>query len=136
MPLPFVCGFKYYGNASNPLLSDVKETYDKGSAQLKGRFLSRLKILAQLRRTEWHEGYCKKLEGECDGLYELRFQSDKVQQRPLGFFLSDSIFVILLWATEKNNRFVPKAACEIALRRKTEVLADGRCAHALWLALE
>jgi hypothetical protein len=81
-------------------------------------------------------GYCKKLEGECDGLYELRFKADKVQQRPLGLFLSDSIFVILLWATEKNDRFVPKAACEIALRRKVEVLANEKCAHALWLALE
>jgi hypothetical protein len=131
-----VCQFRYYGDASSPPKSDVKETYDNGSAQLKARFLSRLKILAQLPRAEWHEGYCKKLEGECDGLFEIRFQADKVQQRPLGFFLGDGSFVILFWATEKNDRFDPRAACEIALRRKRGVLADGKRAHALWLALE
>jgi hypothetical protein len=121
---------------SDPPVSDVKATYDGGSAQLKGRFFSRLRILAQLPRSEWHEGYCKKLEGEGAGLYELRFQADKAQQRPLGFFLSGSVFVLLLWATEKNDRFVPKRACEIALRRKEEVLADGKRSHALWLTLE
>jgi Gp49-like protein DUF891 len=134
--LPALCRFRYYGDTSDPPISDVKTTYEEGSKQLKARFLSRLKILAQLPRPEWHEGYCKSLEGECDGLYEIRFQADKVQQRPLGFFLSDGTFLILFWATEKNGRFVPKAACEIAQRRKKEVQADGRRSHALWLALE
>jgi hypothetical protein len=103
--LPIVSRFRYYGDTPN---SDVKSIYDDGSPQLKGRFLSRVKILAQLTRTGWHEGYCKKLEGKCDGLSELRFKADGVQQRPLGFFQASGDFLILFWATEKNGRFVPK----------------------------
>lgn len=128
--------FRYYGVTPEAGDSDVRSTYEDGSKQLKARFLSRLKILSQLPRADWHEGYSKKLEGQCEGLYELRFQSDGVQQRPLGYFPSEGLFAILFWATEKGNKFVPPTACAIALRRKQEVQADGKRTHALWIALE
>jgi hypothetical protein len=134
--LPILNRFSYYAEAGTPDRGDVRRAYEDGSDEFKGRFLSRLRILAQLPRREWHEGYFKKLAGECEGLWEIRFKADRVQQRPLGFHISDTEFVILFWATEKGNKFVPASACATALTRKAEVLADRRRAHALWLALE
>jgi len=114
----------------------MRETYDGGSTQLRARFLSRVTSLAQLSRDEWHDGYFKNLSGPGDGLSELRFKADRVQQRPLGFHLSNAEFVILFWATEKGGKFVPLSACEKAQKRKLEILAGTSKAHALWLALE
>jgi hypothetical protein len=135
--LPLISSFSYYGESSaGGVKSDVRRTYETGSSRLKARTLSRLKILAALPRTEWHEGYFKKLSGTCEGLWEIRFEADNVQQRPLGFHVSETEFVILFWAQERGDKFVPKKACEIALKRKVEVLKNGNLKHALWLALE
>jgi hypothetical protein len=135
--LPQISSFSYYGEKTDEgIKSDVRETYETGTPRLKARTLSRLKILAGLPRTQWHEGYFKKLSGPCEGLWEIRFEADNIQQRPLGFHISESEFLILFWAREKGDKFVPKKACEIALKRKTEVLANGDLRHALWLALE
>jgi hypothetical protein len=132
--LPLICRFSYYVDQSGT--GDVKETYDSGSKQLRARFLGRLKTLAGLSREDWHDGYFKNLSGPCDGLSELRFKSDRVQQRPLGFHISNTEFVILFWATEKGDKFSPLSACEKALKRKHEILSGTSKAHAIWLALE
>lgn len=135
--MPLVSSFSYYGESdAGEVKSDVKNTYEAGTPRLKARTLSRLKILAGLPRSQWHEGYFKKLSGACEGLWEIRFEADNVQQRPLGFHISDSEFVILYWAREKGDKFVPRKACEIALRRKAQILNNGNLKHALWLALE
>jgi Phage derived protein Gp49-like (DUF891) len=132
-----ISSFSYYGEKhADEVKSDIRDTYENGSARLKARTLSRLKILAGLSRTQWHEGYFKKLSGACEGLWEIRFDADNVQQRPLGFHVNETEFVILFWAREKGDQFVPKKACEIALKRKAEVLKNGNLKHALWLALE
>jgi hypothetical protein len=135
--LPLISSFSYYGEKSaEEVKSDIRDTYQNGSPRLKARTLSRLKILAGLPRAQWHEGYFKKLSGACEGLWEIRFEADNVQQRPLGFHVTEIEFVILFWAREKGDKFVPKQACEIALKRKAEVLKNGNLKHALWLALE
>lgn len=135
--MPLVSSFSYYGEkTAEAIKSDVRDTYEKGTPRLKARTLSRLKILAGLPKPQWHEGYFKKLSGPYDGLWEIRFEVDNVQQRPLGFHITDSEFVILFWAREKGDKFVPKTACEIALKRKAEVVQNGNLKHALWLALE
>jgi hypothetical protein len=137
--LPLHNTFSYYGaeaEGDDPPKSDVRDVYDSGSKQLRARTLSKFKILAQLPRKEWHEGYFKKLLGGCEGLWEVRFVADHVEQRPLGFHINETEFVILLWAKEKSSKFIPKNACEIALRRKEEVLANARLKHAFWLELE
>ena len=135
--MPQASSFSYYGEeGSGKITSDIRETYEQGTARLKARTLSRLKILAGLPRSQWHEGYFKKLSGTCEGLWEIRFEADNVQQRPLGFHVTESEFVILYWAREKGDKFVPKKACEIALSRKAKVLKSGKLKHALWLALE
>ena len=132
MPLLWV--FRHYVDENG--LSDVRATYESGSKELRARFLSRLRTLAQLPPNEWHETYCKALVGPCTGLSEIRFKADKVQQRPLGFRSGQHEFTILFWAKEKNSRFVPLSACERALRRKAEVLGNKDRADDLWIALE
>lgn len=126
--------FRYYGPPNGG--GDVKDSYDNGSAQLKARFLSRLKILASLPANEWVEPYFKSLAGECDGLSEIRFKADKVQQRPLGFRTGPNEFTILFWATEKGSKFVPKSACKTALARKAELDKGKGTTHELWITLE
>jgi hypothetical protein len=114
----------------------IRETYDRKSKKKKARFRARLHLLAQIEDAQWHAGYYKKLQGDGDGLWELRFEADNVQQRPLGFKLGDHEFTILFWAEEINDRFVPPNACETALRRKADVLNDRSRSCELWLVLE
>lgn len=114
----------------------MRETYERGSKELRVRFRSRLKILASLPRDEWNENYHKYLSGPASGLCELRFIAEKVQQRPLGFHLSQNEFVILYWAIEKNDRIIPASAYETALVRKESIKGNRYHAHELWLPLE
>ncbi len=81
--MPVVWRFRHYVDARG--VSDVRVSYERGSKELKARFLSRLRILAQLPQREWHDTYYKTLAGPCDGLAEIRFKAGKVEQRPLGF---------------------------------------------------
>jgi hypothetical protein len=126
--------FRHYVDLNG--FSDVRSTWERGDKQLKAKFLSRLRILAQLTQDEWHDTYHKALSGSCDGLSELRFKANGVQQRPLGFHSGYREFTILVWATEKGGRFVPRSACATALGRKAEVLRERNRADDLWLALE
>lgn len=117
---------------------EIRAAYDWAGKEVQGRFLARLRTLANLPLREWNENYCKKLSGECEGLWEIRFKGARVQHRPLGYHSADGEFTILLWAREKDHRFVPPNACEQALQRKSEVLADPERTHAIsaWLVLE
>ena len=126
--------FRCYRSADGT--DEIRTWYDGGSKQLRARFLSRMRILAQLARDEWHEVLYKDLHGACDELGEIRFKADKVQQRPLGFHSGDAEFTILFCATEKGGRFVPLSACEKAIARRDEVLNDRSLTNALWLVLE
>jgi Phage derived protein Gp49-like (DUF891) len=114
----------------------VKDSYDAGSKKLRAKFFSRIATLAQLEFLEWREPLFKTLHGECDGLGEIRFQADDVQQRPLGFRSGPMEFTIVFWAIEKEDKFVPRNACRRALERKSEILANRNRSDALWLALQ
>ena len=126
--------FRCYRSADGT--DQVKAWYDGGSKQLRAKFISRMKTLGQLARNEWHENLYKTLHGECDGLAEIRFFADKVQQRPLGFHSGGAEFTILFCAKEKGGKFVPLSACAKAIARKDEVLIDRSRTNALWLVLE
>ena len=115
---------------------EIRALYDGGSGQLQARFLSRMRTLAQLAKTEWHENLYKDLHGPCSGLGEIKFFADNVQQRPLGFRSGNAEFIILFCAKEKGGKFVPLSACEKAIARKDEVLKDRSRTNALWLVLE
>lgn len=117
---------------------EIKDWYDGQSKQVQAKFLSRLKMLAQLPFNEWNDNLYKDLHGDCVGLGEIRFFAGKIQQRPLGFRSGELEFTILFCAVEKGEKFVPKSACQKALERKKEVEGDTNeeCTNALWLALE
>lgn len=115
---------------------EIRKWHDQQSKQVRARFLSRLRILSQLPFLEWNTNFYKDLHGDCDGLGEIRFKADKVQQRPLGFRSGENEFTILFCATEKEDRFVPLSACRTALNRKAEILDGRRRTNALWLTLE
>ena len=126
--------FRCYRSANGT--DEVRAWYDGGSKQLRARFLSRMKTLAQIERNEWHKNWYKDLHGACSGLGEIRFFADNVQQRPLGFHSGDAEFTILFCAKEKGEKFVPLSACEKAIARKDEVLKNRSRTNALWLVLE
>lgn len=107
---------------SSPGKDEIRAWYDGQSAKVRAKFDSRLKFLAQRERAEWKREPFDSLSDECSGLGEIRFQADKVQHRPLGFFDGEKIFSLVFCAQEKGNKFVPKDACKIALRRKKEIM--------------
>lgn len=126
--------FRYY--LAGGRFGGIRDAHDTGTRKRQAQFRSKLGILAQLEPGEWREPLCKKLNGECDGLVEIRFKSDGVQQRPLGFVSGPYEFTLLFWATEKNNRFVPKSACATALVWMQAAIDDREATDDLWIALE
>jgi len=72
----------------------------------------------------WCRPYAAKLGGY-DKIWEIRVKSENIQYRPLGCFgPGENIFSILIGATKKNNRFVPKDAPKIAIKRKQLINQD------------
>lgn len=127
--------FRYYLAEGRP--GDVRAIHDAGTTRLKVNFKSKLGNLGRLEIHDWREPLAKRLSGVCDGLIEIRFKVDGVQQRPLGFVSGHNEFTILFWATEKNDRFVPKSACATALAWKQLVIGDKEATtDDLWIALE
>jgi hypothetical protein len=60
-------------------------------------------------------------------LGEMRFKSEGVQYRPLGFFGPTRLeYTILVGASKKGANYDPRDAIEMALRRRAEVVADPK----------
>lgn len=103
----------------------IEAHYDGQSPSVQAAFDNAVRFLAQRPPNDWREPYAKKLKGDCDGLVEIKFKADGVQQRPLGFYGPGRMeFTILFWAIEKGGKFVPKGACKLALGRKNGVKTD------------
>lgn len=101
---------------------EVGQWYNAQNGKVQAAFDQRLRHLQQMQSYEWRKPYTKQLSGGCDGLVEIRFNADRVQHRPLGFYGPSRLeFTILLCAIERGGRFEPRDACNIALRRKDEV---------------
>lgn len=75
---------------------------------------------------KWGRPWAEKLHGKCAGLVEIIFEVGNTQYRPLGYFSDAMEFTILFFATEVGDEFEPRAACEIAKRRRAEIEADRR----------
>lgn len=105
--------------------AEVYRWHQSQGPNVQGKFDRRLHDLQQMAPAEWRDPFTKQLEGDCDGLVEIRFKADRVQHRPLGFYGPGRLeFTILLFAIERGDRFEPTDACAIALRRKDEILAN------------
>lgn len=115
--------FRSYVSADGE--KEVESWYAAQSLKVQATFDRRIATLRQMEPNEWREPYVKQLDGECDGLVEIRFKTANVQHRPLGFYGPGRMeFTILFFAIEKGDQFKPKDACRIALRRKEYVLAN------------
>jgi hypothetical protein len=104
---------------------EVDRWHQAQGPNVQGKFDRRLHDLQQMTPDEWRDPFTKQLEGDCDGLVEIRFKADRTQHRPLGFYGPGRFeFTIVFIAVERGDRFEPADACAIALRRKHEVLSD------------
>jgi hypothetical protein len=125
MPAPPPWRFRCY--VSEDGTDEIRAWYDDLQAlEIQEKFLSRLRALRQLPLNEWRCPLFRWLRGDAHGLGEIRFKAARVQQRPLGFHGPGSdVFTLLFPATERSDRFVPRNATELALRRKAEVEKDA-----------
>jgi hypothetical protein len=117
-------------------IDEIRAWYEDQPRGVQGKFLSRLKTLAQLGLDEWQLPLFRWLRGDGVPLGEIRFEVQRVQHRPLGFRQGATIFTLTFCAQEKSNRFVPRNACDIGLARKAEIERNPRQANACWLPLE
>ena len=84
-------------------------------------FETRLKFLVAQPPSIWQRPHIGKLRGDCKGLYEIRFEVNNVQHRPIGYYSGDLEFTILAFATERGNKFDPLHICETAKHRKQQI---------------
>jgi hypothetical protein len=113
---------------------EIRTWYDAQSKRIQQKFLSRVMALRGLPPEEWTTPLFRWLRGEGQGIGEVRFKADGVQQRPLGFRGPESdVFTLLFPASEKNDRFLPRNAIEIALQLRAQVEADKRFCNECWL---
>jgi hypothetical protein len=84
---------------------------------------------------EWRPLLFRWLHQDGQGLGEVRFKADSIQQRPLGFRGPEpDVFTIVLPSVqEKGNRFVPANALAQAQQIKSDILAGRRETIDCWL---
>jgi hypothetical protein len=134
-PWRYRCYVSVRGTGSAAVRTDeIKAWYERQSKKCQQKFLDRLLALRGLPAEEWRPLLFRWLSGDGQGLGEVRFKADGVQQRPLGFRgPSPDVFTIVLPATEKGNRFVPNNAIELAQRLRSEIEADPEHTDECWL---
>jgi hypothetical protein len=132
MPTPPPWRFRCY--VSDDGVDQIRAWYYAQSTQCQAKFLARLRALERLPANEWKPELFRWLRGEAQGLGEIRFFADRIQQRPLGFRGPEpDVFTIIFPAKEKGDRFVPRKAIEVSLRRKREIEADRKRSNVCWL---
>ena len=95
--------------------------------KVKAKFTTRLQNLAGISLLG-STPYVTPLTGECSGLVEIKFEVMNVQYRPLAFYgPAREEITILIGAEERGGKLVPSTACEIAIERRGQVLADRTC---------
>jgi hypothetical protein len=96
-------------------------------------FKARVKHLDGQPPQNWRRPFVDVLKGNCKPLVEIRFEVKNVQYRPLGYYSGKREFTIVYFATEVNGRFEPLSACEIALRRMSEIENDLTKVNEWWI---
>src|SRR5882724_12745986 len=112
----------------------IRDWYARQSQECRRRFLGRAQALRSLPPEEWELPLFRWLRREGQGLGEIRFKADRVQQRVLGFRGPEpDLFTFLFLAKEKGNQFVPRNSIEIAQRLKSAVLSSRNHSNECWL---
>ena len=96
------------------------------SAGVRAAFDTALKYLRDQPHANWVRPFIGTLRKECVGLVEVRFKTQGVQQRPIGFYGPGPRhhFTIVAFAIEKDGEFIPPNVCVTALKRKKLVIND------------
>lgn len=113
---------KYYLSGTGH--SDVLKAYKEATAKVRAAFEVQLDYLAVRPQEDWRRPKVAKLARDVahKDFYEIRFFADQVQQRPIGFFGPEKKdFTIVLWATEKGMKLVPKEWNKIANSRRQDI---------------
>lgn len=90
----------------------------------------RMRHLQQQPRDKWNRPSFDTLDDDCAGLGELRMVLKNVQYRVIGFASGEMEYTWLMVAKEVGGKFVPRNTCEIAQRRRAEVVKDRSKADA------
>jgi len=117
------------------LRDDVKAWYDRQSKEWRSKFAGRLFALRELPFDEWKPLLFRWLREDGQGLGEIRFKADRIQQRPLGFRgpQPDVFTIVFPSAQEKKSRFVPANAIAQAQRLKTDIEIHRKHTVDCWL---
>lgn len=84
----------------------------------------RIRYLENVQYFHREPQYIKQLVGY-DGIYEIRIVFAGDQYRPLGCYgTHQDEFVLLIGAVERGNRFEPRDAPDLAVRRRHIILSD------------
>lgn len=78
----------------------------------------------------WRDPYAKKMSWEydddCKDLYEIRFQANKLEQRPMGYFgPHPGQFTIVIWVTHKGKQYDPSNFARVAKQRWDDVCSGA-----------
>ena len=112
----------------------IRFWYERQSQECRRKFLVRAQALRGLPPREWELPLFRWLRGDGQGLGEVRFKADRVQQRILGFRGPESdLFTFLYPAKEQSDRFIPRNTIEIAQRLRAVVLARKDRSNECWL---
>jgi hypothetical protein len=112
----------------------IRFWYERQSQECRRKFLVRTQALRGLPLREWELPLFRWLRGDGQGLGEVRFKADRVQQRILGFRGPESdLFTFLYPAKEQSGRFIPRNAIEITQDLKSAVLANKDRSNEFWL---
>jgi hypothetical protein len=117
-------------------MSEASMSYTAGSRDCRRRpelkYKHEYHLLAAMQQLRYP--YTTMLEGACDGLFEIRFESGNIQYRPLAYYGPEQgEITILTDATEIGGRLEPPGVCATALARKALAEQDRKyvCPHDL-----
>lgn len=106
----------------------LQKTIDEQEESVIQHFKTRVRYLSSTPKLDWKKPYALKLHNVTD-IYEIRFQANKTQYRPFGFFgPNENEFTILVWATHKQDIYDPHNSIKSAdKRRKSIQTGEARC---------
>ena len=117
--------FKQFKSATGE--RTVREWYVNATNEAKVEFKIKLKFLQTRPIEEWGlpraNPAFKRLTDDLSRFGEIRFRANNVQHRPIGTFTGQGEFTILYFATEKNNKFVPKRQVLVSILNTRKQLA-------------
>ena|SRR5207253_3202500 len=107
----------------------VSAWYEAQDEKVQAAFETTLKFLSNQPPAVWERPRVGKLRKECKGFYEIRFEVNNVQHRPIGYYSGRLEFTIIAFAVEKGGKFDPLNICVTAKNRKAIIDDNKKRAH-------